>query len=128
MINIMELGVPNKNGRTYPPEEMVKAIERFKDRDCLGEVGSGGINVDLEHASHRFTNLEVVRDVDGCYLRGDLTLLNTTRGKMLAEIMETVEVAFRPAGVGEIRKTDNGFEVINYQLVSINAMAAQNAA
>ena len=124
---IMELGVPNKNGRTYPPEEMAKAIERYNDKVCYGEVGSA-VNVDLGHASHRFMNLEVFRNAEGCYLRGDLTLLDTSCGKMLREIMDTTEVAFRPAGIGELRQTENGLEVINYELLSINAMAAQEAA
>jgi hypothetical protein len=116
---ILELNVPNKNGRIYTTEAVQAAIEQTKGRDIFGSIGypddfNGTVN--LERVSHRAVNIRI-EDGD---VFADIKIMNTPNGKILKQLEGAdVPLHFRPAGFANIAADGT---VSDYQIISIDVV------
>jgi hypothetical protein len=115
---LLQVDVPNKNNRIYPKEVVSKAIEALGDGQLLGGFGfDGGAKVMFSEVSHSVSNFCME---DG-WMCGEVEILNTPAGKLLKSILnDSVDVAFRTAGVGEIFEgvVQDGFKFTSVSVVS----------
>ena len=122
---IMEVDVPNKNGRIYPRVEIERVVEVWKDKQMFGQIDmpsetNESLRMDALHASHVVENLRI--DDNNCLI-GDVTVLKTPQGNMLDDLLTVDGLCFRSAGIGKATKDENGHTVITeYQMLSINAV------
>ena len=118
---VLQVGVPNRNGRVYPPEAVQAMIEqankRIAEGTLLGELGEvEGTSVTLDNVSH------IVR---GLHLEGDtvvatIELMNTPKGETLRELLKIEGgPVFRTRGTGLV---DEHGVVSQYQLISVDAV------
>lgn len=113
---LLHIGVPNKNNRIYPIETVEAIIEQAKTRGpILGQVGlpDDVLKVSMSNVSHMVENLRI----EGEYLVGNIKVLDTPAGKVLAPILSNYE--FRPCGTGIV--SADGI-VSDYKLTSIDAL------
>lgn len=123
---ILNLDVPNANGRTYTTETaqaMVdQATKRMSDGHALfGELGyptgEPFSTVDLNRVSHQITE---VRVEDG-KLIGKMKLLDTPMGNIARTLLdEAPHVGIRPRGLANVQEdgTITDFQLITFDIVS----------
>lgn len=107
-ITILECDKPNKNGRIYPKELFEKGVNDSKTvYGKIGMVEGDGV-IDLSKISHKVDFIQLEGDI----LVGELTILDTPEGKILKDMnsMNGVDISnnFRPAGMGNIRRVEEG--------------------
>jgi hypothetical protein len=114
--------VPNKNGRMYSRTAIEEALAKVQD-------GHGSLapndSEDINYWSHAYKNLRL----EGDELKADITVMDTPHGKILQQLLEEdVGIAFRPRGIGQIRKNGDVTEIYDYTITSIDAMPEEQAA
>jgi hypothetical protein len=118
---IETLDTPNRNGRIYTKESMVKTIG--KKSEILGGIGMFVENgmMNLEKVSHTVTNLRI----EGDKLIGEITILKTPMGGVLrgALINDIDCVRFAIRGNGVI---DHDGVVHDFSVISIDAITQEN--
>lgn len=117
---IATANVPNRNDRIYTIETLQDIVERKAGTAVLGQIGMPSRTFaglpDTFNLSHRVLNLRL----EGENLVGDVEILSTPQGKMLNDTIASMD--FRFCGVGKVNKVENGFEVSDFTLSSINAV------
>lgn len=122
---IMEVDVPNKNGRIYPRVEIERVVEVWSGKQMFGQIDMpigdpNPLTVDASRASHVVENLRI--DDNNC-LVGDVTVMKTPQGVVLDDLLTIDGLCFRSAGIGKATMDENGHVVITeYQMLSINAV------
>jgi hypothetical protein len=118
---VLQIGVPNRNGRTYPVEAAQAMIEqankRIAEGTLLGELGEvEGTSVSLDNVSHIVRGLRL----EGDTVVATLELMKTPKGEILSALLaaETGPV-FRTRGTGLV---DEHGVISQYQLISIDAV------
>jgi Prohead core protein serine protease len=114
-VQIMRADVPNGNGRVYPRATLESVVEQAKAKPPLGHLGvPEGPTVELGKVSHTVGNLRL----EGDYLVGDITVLDTPKGRVLMDLLDTCQ--FRASGTGMV--SEDGV-VTEFQLISIDAVS-----
>jgi hypothetical protein len=119
---VLTVDTPNKNGRVYSSAAIEEALAKAKD-------GHGSLTPndpdDMNYWSHAYQNLRL----EGNELKADITVMDTPYGTILQQLMtEGVGIAFRPRGIGQIRKNGDVTEIYDYTITSIDAMPEDQAA
>lgn len=119
---ILTVDVPNKNGRVYSSAAIEEALAKAKD-------GHGALtpndSEDINYWSHAYTNLRL----EGSELKADITVMDTPHGTILQQMLaEGIGIAFRPRGIGQIKKNGDITEIYDYTITSIDAMPEDQAA
>jgi hypothetical protein len=116
----------NHNGRVYPMNLMTREVNKYSklvnERRALGELDHPDSPiVELKNVSHLVTHIYMKNDE----VRGDLEILNTPPGKVLAGIVEQgVKIGVSSRGVGSLKRVNgenivqNDFELIAFDAVS----------
>jgi hypothetical protein len=116
-VKVLELGVPNRNGRIYPKHLMESAISKF----LTPSFGCVGMESGLTEASHIVDNVRVELDENGLVycVKVDIETIDTDNGKLLESLSEVVDIKdnFRVCGIGSIK---DGVVQDDYRMVSIN--------
>lgn len=121
---LLDLDVPNSNGHIYPRLAVEQAIDKCEYR-CVGQIGMPewiDLSPSANELSHVVTNLRINEQNQ---LVGDIELLDTESGNMLAELYRIGFVPeFATAGTCSIERDQDGFKVIqnDYKMVSINVV------
>lgn len=129
-VPVLQVDVPNGNGRTYPRAVMAAAIASYMLHGTrMGQIGmpeeatlyaklSGTMaGVDLMRVSHTIEGL--VLGEDGI-VRGTIHGLPTPRGELMHRLL-TLGWEFRTAGIGNV--ADDG-TVTDFTLLSINLVSS----
>lgn len=121
MRHIIEvLNKPNRNGRTYSEDSFKDVIEQ--NNPIFGAIGMWANDLDPSKISHKITDLKV-EVIDGeTVLTGKATILETEQGNILKGMLENSSIGFRLSGTGTITNTEDGVNITDYQLNSINAV------
>lgn len=127
-VKILELDVPNKNGRIYPTDVIAKSLKSAESLmlgqmgydEIINKVGARGV-VDISSASHMIDNLKIE---DG-HLVGDVTILRTPKDIILEQIIDDTE--FRPIGIGTSISQGDHDVITRYTLLSISAINREDA-
>lgn len=120
-VKILDVGVPNKNGRTYSKEaaeDMVKqATTRIEQGTLFGELSpSVSSTIDMQRVSHQITDVRL----EGGAVYATVRVLKTPMGNIVKELLDNgVQVDFRSRGFANI--SEDGV-VSDYQLVSIDVV------
>ena len=120
-VPILQLDVPNKNGRVYPTsaaEDMIRTIEENPAQHgrVFGQIGMPeGTSVDLSKVSHSAGNLRII---DGKVF-ADIVVLETPAGQIAKELLKTPNhgYTFRTSGIGKV--SEDGV-VFDYCLISVS--------
>lgn len=117
------VGVRNGNGRIYPRDVIVKALERVKLPLPGGFVShhNDPIIPTMTQVSHEVTRLEFV----GTSLLADISTLNTPMGQKLCEMIAENSAEFRTSGTGQIATYGT---VAEFELCQISTSSIADAA
>jgi hypothetical protein len=121
---ILKLNVPNKNGHIHTTKEAVKAIEnqaRPEPLYCHIDHATNLI-IDMEKVAATVSNLRV----EGDYMFGDVTMLATPAGKMIRDVSNVSEIAYRAWGHGvidPITKEISDFTMCGVAILPAHAVA-----
>ena len=120
---IQEADKPNSNGRIYPREALEKAVaEQQKKGRTWVTLGMPGRNVvDLNEIAGQAGNWSW----DGDTLCAEIAVMDTPRGKLVKEMLETVQPDYRFAGMGDV--SEDGV-VTNFRIMSIGVLAPGSGA
>jgi hypothetical protein len=141
---LLQTDVINKNGRLYPKEVFMKALEPYmeevKNKRALGELGhpssldvtlTSPLYVTLTNVSHMINDIYIKypkvsrkkkkeMKKQGLYTRDTIftkyEILNTRNGKLAKQIVH--ELVPAPRGVGSV--DENGVVGDDYRLISID--------
>lgn len=104
-------GVPNKNGRIYPMETLIKETNRYSNdkvvaRTAYGELGHpDGPKINEDRISHLIESLKV----DGKNIVGRAKLMDTPKGNIAKGIIESGgALGMSSRGLGSLKKLQNG--------------------
>lgn len=110
----MQSGTKNKNGRVYPPEVLVKEMNRYiteqvKNKRSVGELNHpDGPNINLDKVSHIITELWA----EGNNIYGKAKILNTPQGQIVKTLIdEGVQLGVSTRGFGSL-KNERGAKVV----------------
>jgi hypothetical protein len=125
---VLMTDVVNGNGRIYPRDVVLRAVNDFKEKlkkgEVLGTIVAGPSISDepptLAEASHRVTRIDLSRDL----VEVDVVALDTEPGKALAHLIKTGGIVFRTAGTG---KVDEHGCIQDFVLESVFAMPKSKA-
>ncbi len=118
----------NANGRLYPrsilEREDKKYQELIKDRRALGELDHPSSScVELQNVSHLFTKTFW----EGDNLYGELEVLDTPKGNILAKLVErNIKLGISSRCLGETKRNSNGIDVVDESLSLIAFDAVGN--
>ena len=123
-VELLVCDKPTKDtGRVYPKELVVKALEKFKDKEgkylILGTISPTEINesnyrdVSVDAVTHLIENVEWKNN----YLYGDMTFINPTVENSLKDV-EITALALR--GAGDIQYLDGQLVVTELEIVSFD--------
>jgi len=117
----------NQNGRVYPTEILQREVTNYekivRESRALGELDHPETStVALDRASH------IVREIywEGDTVRGTVEILNTPKGKVLQELLESgIRIGMSSRGVGSTETTNEGTDVVqdDYQLICFDAVS-----
>jgi hypothetical protein len=118
---ILELDVPNANGRTYTAEVGQSIVNQFTYRgDMLGEISMTGMDVgdtvDLVRVSHQVTDLRI----ENGKVLGKIKILQTPMGNIAKELINGgAQHGFRPRGMGTVGADGvvSDFSIISIDMV-----------
>lgn len=120
---IMQGGIKNGNGRTYPVKEIASAVKKLQEQIDKGNCPAGELNhpehlsIDLDRVSHIITEVWM----DGDNAMGKLKVLNTPKGEIVQKL---VEGGFKPAvssrGTGNVNEgLVSDFDILTIDVVAI---------
>lgn len=113
IIQILNLDVPNKNGRIYPTDVMERVIKNFESKKVFGQLGlpTADAPVDVSKVTHYVDNLRIENGnlIGTAHIVSDNPLFYLDK--------EVTGFGFRPKGLGKI--DENGV-VTEYELLSID--------
>lgn len=116
---ILKLNEPTKIGRTYTTDCIKNALanpilkERLKQSALFGVIAHNDIN-DVLNCSHAVSSFEIEDDK----LIAAIDILDTSKGRILAEALDAGNVRFSAYGKGNV---ENNI-VTNYELESVIAI------
>jgi len=124
---IMQSEIPNKNGRTYPLNEISGAVKGAQQRI----VEAGGIFGELDHPQSLQVNLDRVShaikqiDMSGTNATGKVEILNTPCGNIARGLIESqVAIGISSRGAGAVA---DGGSVSGFQFVTADLVAQPSA-
>ena len=107
--------IKNRNGRMYPMETLAKEVQRYNESNvvtgrALGELGHpDGPTVNLDRVSHKITSLRE----SGSNFIGKAKILDTPMGQIAKSLIgEGVKLGFSYRGIGSLKPTKEGFNVV----------------
>ena len=107
--------IKNRNGRMYPMETLRREVSRYNEAHvqagrALGELGHpDGPTVNLDRVSHKIVSLRE----NGNNFIGKAKILGTPMGKIAESLIsEGVKLGVSSRGIGSLRPTREGFNVV----------------
>jgi hypothetical protein len=101
----MQADIKNRNGRTYPVENLAKEVKRYNEqfitkKRAFGELGHpDGPTVNLERVSHMITSLKP----EGRNFIGEAKIMDTPYGKIVKNLIdEGAQLGVSSRGMGSI--------------------------
>jgi hypothetical protein len=130
-VKIMVLNTLLSSGNIYPTNIVEKAVTSYQPVVPFGEYRTPNdgneynyqrlMTIELSNVSHRAINLRVVNGADGDVLIGDVEIIDTVYGKVLADLPEDrIFWIFR--ALIDQQVTGNHHTVIMAKIISIDAM------
>lgn len=120
-VKVLQLDEPNANGRIYPTEAIMEAIQKAPD-SVLGTIGIPETpEFDLSAVALAANQFRIE---DG-YLTAEVTVLKTPAGETLQQLIDNGHVAFRPIGYGTVGEDGT---ISNYTMHSISVLSKDLAA
>lgn len=123
----MQGGIKNRNGRTYPIEEIAKAVESAnkmiaESNGIFGELDHPQtLTINLDRISHVITELKMV---DGNAV-GRAKLLNTPMGSIAKELIGSgVRIGVSSRGAGAVNESGG---VSDFNFVTVDIVATPSA-
>ena len=124
----IEGGVRNANGRVYPVEEIVKAVDTInaqitEGHSVLGEVDHpDDLKINLDRVSHMIEKMWM----DGPAGMGTLKTLPTPMGELVKTMLQSgVKLGVSSRGSGNVNDT-NG-HVSDFEIVTVDVVAQPSA-
>lgn len=112
--------VCNRNGRVYPMETLRREVTRYNENNilagrALGELGHpDGPTVNLDRVSHKIVSLKE----SGSNFIGKAKILSTPMGKIAESLIsEGVKLGVSSRGVGSLRQTKEGYNMVGEDFV-----------
>ena len=122
-------GVRNANQRTYPINEIGRAVKTLNDQitggySVLGEVDHPeGLNINLDRVSHMIT--EMWMDDNNGY--GKLKILPTPMGQLVKTMLESgVKLGVSSKGSGNVSE-DGSNTVSDFEIITVDCVAQPSA-
>ena len=122
-------GVRNANQRTYPINEIGRAVKTLNDQitggySVLGEVDHPeGLNINLDRVSHMIT--EMWMDDNNGY--GKLKILPTPMGQLVKTMLESgVKLGVSSRGSGNVAD-DGSNTVSDFEIITVDVVAQPSA-
>ena len=122
-------GVRNANQRTYPINEIGRAVKTLNDQisggySVLGEVDHPeGLNINLDRVSHMIT--EMWMDDNNGY--GKLKILPTPMGQLVKTMLESgVKLGVSSRGSGNVSE-DGSNTVSDFEIITVDCVAQPSA-
>ena len=116
--------IKNRNGRMYPMETLAKEVQRYNESNvvtgrALGELGHpDGPTVNLDRVSHKITSLRE----SGSNFIGKAKILDTPMGQIAKSLIgEGVKLGVSSRGIGSLKPTKEGFNVVGDDFMSATA-------
>ena len=110
----MQAETKNRNGRIYPKDVMVKAVNKYDDEQvskgrAVGELNHpDGPTVNLDKVSHKIENLQW----EGNDVVGKATILETPMGKIVKGLLDGgVSLGVSTRGMGSLKNGNNAMVV-----------------
>lgn len=123
----MQAEVPNRNGRTYPLNEISQAVKNAQGKiqesnGLFGELDHPqSLTINLDRISHVITEM----NMNGSNVVGKAKLLNTPMGKIAKELVESgVNLGVSSRGAGNVNEDGS---VSGYQFVTVDIVAQPSA-
>lgn len=117
-------GVPNRNGRIYPMETLIKETNRYitekvSPKRAFGELGHPeGPQINLDRISHLIESLRV----DGKNIIGKAKLMETPSGEIAKRIIESGgQLGMSSRALGSLKKLSNGLLEVQNDLRLVTA-------
>lgn len=124
---VMQAGIKNRNGRTYPLSEMIGAVNLAKNQiqehgGIFGELDHPqGVQINMDRISHVIKELSM----DGNNVHGKIHLLDTPMGLIAKELARSgVRYGVSSRGVGQVNE---GGDVSGFAMVTIDLVATPSA-
>jgi len=120
----MQSGIKNKNGRVYPPEVLVREMNRYTQDQIANKRSVGELNhpsgpqINLDKVSHMITSLWV----EGQNIYGKAKILNTPQGQIVKTLIdEGVQLGVSTRGFGTVKEV-SGTKVVqnDFRLATID--------
>ncbi len=120
---IQEADKPNANGRIYPREVLEKAIadQEAKGRTWVTLGMQGSTTVDLSEVAGQAGNWHW----DGDTLCAEIAVMDTPKGKIVKELLESVQPDYRFAGIGTVNPDGT---ISDYRITSVGVLAPGSGA
>jgi hypothetical protein len=122
-------GVRNANQRTYPINEIGRAVKTLNDQitggySVLGEVDHPeGLNINLDRVSHMITEMWM-DDANGY---GKLKILPTPMGQLVKTMLESgVKLGVSSRGSGNVAE-DGSNTVSDFEIITVDVVAQPSA-
>jgi hypothetical protein len=116
--------IQNRNGRMYPMETLRREVSRYNENHiqqgrALGELGHpDGPTVNLDRVSHKIVSLKE----SGSNFIGKAKILSTPMGKIAESLIgEGVKLGVSSRGIGSLRQTREGYNVVGEDFVLATA-------
>jgi len=110
----MQADTKNRNGRIYPKDVMVKAVDKYDDEQvskgrAVGELNHpDGPTVNLDKVSHKIESL----NWQGSDVVGKATILETPMGKIVKGLLDGgVNLGVSTRGMGSLKNGNNAMIV-----------------
>ena len=114
---LLQIGVVNRNHRTYTIEAVAKALKELDGRDLFGMVGQDNpLEMPEEKIAFKTTELYI----EGDKLIADIEILPTPQGTILTELLKTQDMAFVTRGTGSLN--EKGEVQNDYSLTGMSAI------
>lgn len=124
---MMQAALRNGNGRTYPVNEIARAVEECQAKITKGNFILGELNhpdtltINLANVSHAITEIRM----DGNNAVGKMKLLNTPSGNIARGIMEGgVRLGVSSRGTGNVNE---GGSVSDFSFVTMDIVSTPSA-
>ena len=124
----IQAAVENQNKRTYPIEEIAKAVDAIneqikKGHSVLGEVDHpADLKINLDRVSHVITKMWM----DGPNGFGKMKIIPTPMGNIVKTMLDCgVKLGVSSRGSGEV--DDNSGKVRNFEIVTVDIVAQPSA-
>ncbi len=121
---MLEADKPTRNGRIYPRAELERAIAAFEAKGGYGQFYTEAWprpetpSINLANVSHKVKNLRLTESGS---LVGEVEVLKTPMGNVLAELLACGKARFAPSGVGTVGPDG---KVTEYTITSVDVVDA----